>query len=78
MSIFYRLVRFVFSIYNQLYFRRFKVVGKENIPHEGAILFSPNHQKCIARPTISRELLLGNQFIPLPEVMFLEGPAMVS
>ena len=54
MSVFYRLVRFIFRNYNQLYFRRFRVVGKENIPNEGSNLVFAKSSKCTARPVIGR------------------------
>lgn len=51
-KIFYVLIRFIFSSYNLLYFRNFKVVGKENIPQDGGVLYSPNHQNALIDPLL--------------------------
>ena len=72
MTTFYRIIRFIFKHYNPIYFRNFRVIGKENIPQDGAILFSPNHQNALLDP-----LLVGttaNQSIhSLTRAMFLAG-----
>ena len=52
MSIFYRIIRSIFKNYNPIYFRRFRVEGIENIPKDGAILFSPNHQNALLDPLL--------------------------
>ncbi len=49
---FYAFIRFSLSNYNHLYFDKFRVVGKENIPNDGAILFSPNHQNALLDPLL--------------------------
>ena len=51
-KIFYVLIRFIFSSYNLLYFRNFKVVGRENIPQNGGVLYSPNHQNALIDPLL--------------------------
>ena len=52
MTTFYRIIRFIFKHYNPIYFRNFRVIGKENIPQDGAILFSPNHQNALLDPLL--------------------------
>lgn len=49
---FYAFIRFSLSNYNHLYFDKFRVVGKENIPNDGAVLFSPNHQNALLDPLL--------------------------
>lgn len=51
-KIFYAFIRFSLSNYNFFYFRNFKVIGKENIPTNGAVLFSPNHQNAFLDPLL--------------------------
>ena len=51
-KIFYAFIRFTLSKYNLFYFRNFKVIGKENIPTNGAVLFSPNHQNAFLDPLL--------------------------
>lgn len=51
-KIFYPFIRFTLSKYNFFYFRNFKVIGKENIPTNGAVLFSPNHQNALLDPVL--------------------------
>lgn len=51
-KIFYASIRFIFSKYNFFYFRNFKVIGRENIPQDGAVLFSPNHQNALLDPLL--------------------------
>ena len=52
MTVIYRIIRFIFKNYNPLYFRNFRVIGKENIPKDGALLFSPNHQNALLDPLL--------------------------
>lgn len=49
---FYQFIRRTLGLYNHLYFRNFRVIGKENIPTDGALLFSPNHQNAFLDPLL--------------------------
>lgn len=49
---FYQFIRRTLGLYNYFYFRDFRVIGKENIPNDGAILFSPNHQNAFLDPLL--------------------------
>lgn len=49
---FYQFIRRTLGLYNHFYFRDFRVIGKENIPSDGAILFSPNHQNAFLDPLL--------------------------
>ncbi|MCH1517005.1 MAG: lysophospholipid acyltransferase family protein [Flavobacteriaceae bacterium] len=49
-KIFYNFICRLLRFYNRFYFRNLKVIGKENIPTDGAILFSPNHQNALIDP----------------------------
>ena len=49
---FYQFIRITLGLYNHFYFRDFRVIGKENIPNNGAILFSPNHQNAFLDPLL--------------------------
>ena len=51
-KIFYNLVAYTFSAYNKFFFNEFTVVGKEKIPKDGAIIFSPNHQSALLDPIL--------------------------
>ena len=51
-KIFYVLIRFTLSKYNYFYFRNFRVIGRENLPQDGAVLFSPNHQNAFLDPLL--------------------------
>lgn len=49
---FYHFIRVVLGIYNRFYFNTFRVVGRENIPQDGVVLFSPNHQNAFMDPLL--------------------------
>ena len=49
-KIFYNFICRLLRFYNRFYFRNLKVIGKENIPTDGVILFSPNHQNALIDP----------------------------
>lgn len=49
---FYSFIRVLLHLYNWFYFRKVTVVGRENIPSDGAILFSPNHQNALLDPLL--------------------------
>jgi 1-acyl-sn-glycerol-3-phosphate acyltransferase len=51
-NIFYYLIKYLLRYYNQIYFRSVKVYGFENIPKEGGVLFSPNHQGAFLDPLL--------------------------
>jgi 1-acyl-sn-glycerol-3-phosphate acyltransferase len=51
-AVFYFLIKNLLHYYNYLYFRKIDVVGYENIPKEGGVLFSPNHQGAFLDPLI--------------------------
>ena len=54
-NFFYFFFKYLIRYYNQIYFREVKVLGYENIPKDGGILFSPNHQGAFLDP-----LLIGS------------------
>ena len=48
----YNFVAFTFSAYNNFFFKKLTVIGKEKIPTDGAIIFSPNHQSALLDPIL--------------------------
>lgn len=50
--IFYFLVKHLLRYYNWIYFRSISVHGKENLPKDGGVLFSPNHQGAFLDPLL--------------------------
>lgn len=46
------IILFIIKFYNQLYFKKIQIIGRENIPTDGAILFSPNHQNALLDPIL--------------------------
>ncbi|MDA7693233.1 lysophospholipid acyltransferase family protein [Flavobacteriaceae bacterium] len=51
-SIVYFTLKYLLRYYNHIYFRNVSVYGYENIPKEGGVLFSPNHQGAFLDPLI--------------------------
>lgn len=51
-TFFYLLIKNLLRYYNYVYFRNIEVYGYENIPQDGGILFSPNHQGAFLDPLI--------------------------
>ena len=51
-KLFYNLICSLLRFYNRFYFRNLRVIGRENIPSDGAILFSPNHQNALIDPLL--------------------------
>ncbi len=49
---FYNFVRIILSFYNHFFFKKLTVIGKEKIPNDGAIIFSPNHQSALLDPLL--------------------------
>ena len=54
-ALFYYLIKYLLRYYNYFYFRKIEIIGYENIPKEGGVLFSPNHQGAFLDP-----LLIGS------------------
>ena len=54
-NIFYFSVKYLLRFYNYIFFRNIKIYGYNNIPKDGGILFSPNHQGAFLDP-----LLIGS------------------
>ena len=54
-KIFYYFIKYTIRFASKCYFRKIKIIGLENIPQEGGILFSPNHQGAFLDP-----LLIGS------------------
>jgi len=52
---FYYFIKYTIRFASKCYFRNIKIIGLENIPQEGGILFSPNHQGAFLDP-----LLIGS------------------
>mgnify|MGYP001354907860 CR=1 FL=1 len=51
-KIFYEFVALTLSIYNNFFFKKLTIIGKEKIPKDGAIIFSPNHQSAFLDPLL--------------------------
>ena len=51
-NIFYKFIVFTLSIYNNFFFKKLTIIGKERIPKDGAIIFSPNHQSALLDPLL--------------------------
>ena len=51
-NIFYFTIKYLLRYYNQIFFRNIKIYGYENIPTEGGVLFSPNHQGAFLDPLL--------------------------
>ena len=45
-------MKYLLRYYNQVFFREIKVYGYENIPPDGGVLFSPNHQGAFLDPLL--------------------------
>ncbi len=54
-NIFYFTIKYLLRYYNHIFFREIKVYGYKNIPSDGGVLFSPNHQGAFLDP-----LLIGS------------------
>jgi len=51
-NIFYEFVALTLSIYNNFFFKKLTIIGKEKIPKDGSIIFSPNHQSGLLDPLL--------------------------
>ena len=55
----YLVLKNIFRYYNRIYFRSVNVYGKHNIPTDGGVLFSPNHQSALLDPLVLASLTQG-------------------
>ena len=55
----YLFLKNVFRYYNKFYFRSVIIYGKKNIPKDGGVLFSPNHQGALLDPLVISSLTKG-------------------
>ncbi|MFL2577995.1 MAG: lysophospholipid acyltransferase family protein [Flavobacteriaceae bacterium] len=51
-KLFYMIIKYTFKFASHFYFRKIKIYGLENIPKEGGVLFSPNHQGAFLDPLL--------------------------
>ena len=51
-KIFYYFIKYTIRLASKCYFRKIKIIGLKNIPKEGGILFSPNHQGAFLDPLL--------------------------
>ena len=51
-QILYFLFKFYIKTYSYIYFRNIKLYGLENIPKDGGVLYSPNHQGAFLDPLL--------------------------
>lgn len=51
-NVFYFFIKNLLFFYNNLYFRKVIIYGKENIPDKGGVLYSPNHQGAFLDPLL--------------------------
>ena len=55
----YLFLKNIFRYYNRIYFRSVKIYGKNNIPTDGGVIFSPNHQGALLDPLVLASLTKG-------------------
>ena len=55
----YLSLKTIFRCFKRIYFRSVKVYGKNNIPTDGGIIFSPNHQGAFLDPILVGTILPG-------------------
>ncbi len=53
----YNIFRFIYKIALQVYFRQYKVINKEVIPHKGPLIVVANHPSTFTDPIIAASLL---------------------
>lgn len=58
-NLFYYFVKYLLRVYNFVYFRKVKIYGKANIPTNGGVLYSPNHQGAFLDPLLIGTLTPG-------------------
>ena len=51
-KLFYYFIKYTIRFTTNCYFRRVKIYGLENIPKDGGVLFSPNHQGAFLDPLL--------------------------
>ena len=51
-NIFYYFIKYIIRFASKCYFRKIQILGLENIPKEGGIMFSPNHQGAFLDPLL--------------------------
>ena len=61
-SIFYFSIKSLLKAFTPFYFQRIRVFGRENLPKEGALLFSPNHQGAFLDPILVGAYVPGKLF----------------
>ena len=49
---FYNFITIILSLYNYFFFKKLTITGREKIPNDGAIIFSPNHQSALLDPLL--------------------------
>jgi 1-acyl-sn-glycerol-3-phosphate acyltransferase len=49
---FFKTILFLLKFYNPFYFKKVRVYGQENIPKDGSLIFSPNHQGSFLDPIL--------------------------
>ena len=51
-KLFYYFIKYTIKFTTHCYFRKIKIYGRENIPKNGGVLFSPNHQGAFLDPLL--------------------------
>ena len=51
-KLFYYFIKYTIKFTIHCYFRKIKIYGRENIPKNGGVLFSPNHQGAFLDPLL--------------------------
>ena len=61
-NIFYYGIKGLLRAYTPFYFRSLRVIGRENLPQDGGLIFSPNHQGAFLDPLLVGIYLPGRVF----------------